>query len=96
VKCTPSYEGELTDDLKKEIEDEVNKRMEEDDSVKTLVGEMANFTDDDDNRGGSTGGTRLGGRSRTGEDRGRNGGGEDKSVVSRTDNLTVRKVKIGG
>lgn len=81
------YEGPLTDELKTKIENDFNKVIEDDKDVTALVGEMAAFNDDDG--GGNGGGASLGGRSRAGNSRGRNG--NEEGVVRKTDNLTVRK-----
>lgn len=88
------YEGALTDDLKAKIEADVVKKMEEDEDVKELVGEMAPFGEERSSSRGS-GGASLGGRSRTGSERGRENGGKGDGVVSRNDNLTVRRVRVG-
>jgi hypothetical protein len=82
-----NYEGPLTDDLKKKIEEDFNALTESDEEIKTLVGEMASFRDDD-SRGGE-GGAGLGGRSRAGSSRGRSE--NEDGIVRKTENITVRK-----
>lgn len=80
------YAGqELDDALKTKITADFDKKAEEDEHIKELVGEMAPFAE---TNGGSTGGAALGGRSRAGDDRGRV---KDNGVVSQNANLTVRK-----
>jgi hypothetical protein len=83
------YEGPLTDDLKKKIEDDVVAKIDGDDDIKSLVGEMTSGNEDRETRHGAP---PLGGRSRMGAERGRGDG--DDGVVSKNDNLVVRKVKM--
>lgn len=91
------YEGDLDDDLKKKIETDFDKKIEGDDTTKALVGEMGGWVDppaENENRSRSQGGSQVGGRSRAGEGRGRENFSSDDGVVRRTDNITVRKVKV--
>lgn len=84
------YEGPLTEELKKQIETDFTSKIEGDEDIKTLVGEMAPFNDD--NSGSGSGGSHVGGRSRAGAGRGR--GEPADGVVRRTDNLVVRKQRV--
>jgi hypothetical protein len=95
------YEGPLNDDLKTKIEADFEAKIEEDESVKGLVGEMAGWPEEpaegsSEDRARS-GGTSLGGASRSGHSRGREMTGvvgSDAAVVRKTGNLTVRKVRL--
>lgn len=80
------YEGPLTDDLKKKITDDFTAKVDGDDEIKELVGEMVSSATDD--RRGGSGGSALGGRSRVGEDHGRNEEGE------RRGGLLIKKKKL--
>lgn len=87
------YEGPLDDDLKKKITDDFNAKIEGDEDIKELVGEMASSSsDDDDNREGPRA---LGGRSRAGAHRGTFGEGGNSAgtdgVVKTNERITVRK-----
>lgn len=82
------YEGPLTDDLKKTIEADFNKVVEDDEDVKAVIGEMGS------DQGHGTGGATLGGRSRAGEDRGRVGAGET-SKERKQGAVTIAKRRFG-
>jgi hypothetical protein len=86
------YEGPLDDDLKKKITDDFNAKIEGDEDIKELVGEMASSSSDDDNREGPRA---LGGRSRAGAHRGTFGEGGNSTgtdgVVKTNERITVRK-----
>jgi hypothetical protein len=72
------YEGQtLDDELKKTIKDDFEAKIESDEDVKVLVGEMSGWQDDDSSRSRSNGGSSLGGRTKGGESRGRQGIGEE-------------------
>jgi hypothetical protein len=90
-EMTKDYAGqELTDELRKKIEVDFVDRIENDDELKVIVGEMAPF--EDGGKGGNgmnRGGASLGGRSAAGEKRGR--GDEQASRGS----LTITKQRIG-
>jgi hypothetical protein len=83
-----SYDGELTPELKQQIETDFNSKIENDDDIKAVIGEMSST------EGGSEGegGTSLGGRSRTGATRQSGDGGE--GVVTKNENLVVRKTRV--
>jgi len=89
------YEGQtLDDDLKKEIEADFNKRIEEDEDVKVLVGEMASWTETENDDKGTRhrGGTSMGGTTQGGKTRGR---GEIGSAgTERRGGLTITKRKL--
>jgi hypothetical protein len=81
------YDGEvLNDDLKKKIEEDLVAKIEGDEIVKEIVGEMSNFTDE---TRGSQGGSALGGKARTGQTR--TGANAENGVVKQNDQLTIRK-----
>lgn len=82
------YEGPLTDDLKKKIDEDFTAKVEGDEDMKELVGEMATGEEHRDGDGG----TRFGGRSRAGESRGR--GSQGGNVVRENENIRVRTVKL--
>lgn len=88
------YEGPLTDDLKKQITDDFTSKIEADDDIKAIVGEMV--ADDEHGSGngnkGGQGGSNLGGRSRAGITRGRDD--KDDGIVSRNENLVVKRVAL--
>ena len=84
------YEGDLTDDLKTKIEADFEQRVGEDEVLKEFIGEMNPGTGETEKR---EGGSSLGGRSRLGEQRGREEI-QDGNVVRKTSRLTVRKVKV--
>jgi hypothetical protein len=84
-----NYEGDLTDDLKKKIEDDFTAAIEGDKDIVAMIGEMK--VDDPDENGGN-GGRNLGGRSRAGAQRGRDNA--ENGIVRQNDNLTVRKVTL--
>lgn len=81
------YDGALTDDLKTKITEDFTKVIDADDQVKELVGEMIS-NDDDKGKSNGQGGSGLGGRSRAGNDAGRN----DKS--EKRGGLTITKRKF--
>jgi hypothetical protein len=84
------YAGrDLDDATKKEITEAVDSKIEADSDIKALVGEMKGGNDDE---GETRGGAALGGRSRAGENRGRNGA--ENGVVRQTENLVVKSVKL--
>lgn len=83
------YEGPLTDDLKKKIEDDVVAKIDGDEDIKSLVGEMTSGGGERQERRGAP---PLGGRSRAGAERGRSDA--EDGVVSRNDRLVVRTVKM--
>ena len=83
------YEGPLDDDLKKKIEADFNTKVEEDEDVKQVVGEMQS-----DESSSSRGGSGLGGRSRAGEDRGRVGAGES-GKTRQSGTVTISKRRFG-
>lgn len=89
---TEFEDRELDDDLKGEITKAVEAKLDGDEDIKALIGEMAPFNDDDDGDRRS-GGSRLGGRSRAGESRGR--GDKENGIVKQNDNIVVRKQRIG-
>lgn len=82
------YEGPLTDDLKKKIEEDFTKAVEGDEDVKAVIGEMGSET-----RMQSHGGSTLGGRSRAGEDRGRSGAGESNETRT-VGTVTIKKQRF--
>ena len=84
------YEGPLTAELKTKIESDFDAKVEEDDDVKALVGEMAGW-DEGKTNGKTNGGASLGGRTKSGDERGREDFGNDETVVRKTGRLTVRK-----
>lgn len=89
-----AYDGPLDDETKKKIEADFTAKVEEDDDIKELIGEMAPFNEgnEDGNKNGGQGGTGLGGRSRAGSTRGRTDG--ENGIVKQNENITVRKVKV--
>lgn len=103
-----TWESEpLTDEKKKEIETALEEKMDKDDTIKALVGEMSGWNespddggddegddDDEDKPAGKTGGSRLGHRSRVGEMSGRKGDKEvvgAGSVVKKNERLVVTR-----
>lgn len=87
------YEGqELTDDLKKKIEQDFEDRIDGDEDVKALVGEMAGWTEPANERR-SRGGTSLGGRTRGAESRGRQN--IENDGVTHRGGLKITKRKLG-
>lgn len=106
------WEGEdLTDDKKNEITTAVEKKMEKDETISALVGEMSTWeeTEDSGDEEGdegdeekptsrTTGGSRLGGRSRVGEMTGRKDAKDTPvgvgAVVKKTSRLTVTRQKF--
>jgi hypothetical protein len=88
------FDGELTDDLKREITTAFEAKIDGDDDIKALVGEMADFEDDpnEEEQQRGRGGSNLGGRSRAGFTRGRSDRGD--GVVKRNENLVVKTVKF--
>ncbi len=81
------YDGPLDNELRTKIESDFNAKIETDDDVKAVIGEMGSFSD---GSGRTRGGVSLGGKSRTGENRGRVGATES-GVVRETGNLKVTK-----
>lgn len=86
------YDGTLDDDLKKKIEEDFNTKVDGDDVVKSLIGEMADWTDDDKGKGSTTGGSSLGGRSQSGASRGRNDGKSERR--SEGGGVVIRQVRL--
>lgn len=86
------YDGPLTEDLKKKIETDFEAKVEGDEVVKELVGEMS--TTRGNGGGEGEGGSSLGGRSRAGAQRGRENNGGTDGVVRQTQRLTVRSAKL--
>ncbi len=84
------YDGSLTDDLKAKIETDFNAKIDGDEDVKAIIGEMGAFESTGRGRGGAS----LGGKSRAGESHGRTGAGESSGVVRQTGNLTVTKRRL--
>lgn len=82
------YEGPLTDDLKTKIEEDFTAKVEGDEDIKAVVGEMAPGHHTERQEGGN----QFGGRSRAGDGRGRET--TQDGVVSENSNLRVRKVRI--
>jgi hypothetical protein len=83
------YEGPLTDELKSKIETDFSERVEGDEDIKSLVGEMVT-DEEDENRGKrGSGGSSLGGRGRAGSMR----QGED-GVVKENSDIKIRTVKL--
>ena len=85
------FEGPLTDELKAEIKTKFEEKVEGDEDIKSLVGEMTTEDEDEDRRGGH-GGSNLGGRSRAGASRGR--GDKADGVVKRNEHIVVRTAKL--
>lgn len=92
------FDGALTDDMKKEITTAFDAKIESDEDIKVLVGEMSGHVEDDDDDDGDEGenhrgrgGSNLGGRSRAGAGRGRGNGGKD-GIVKQNDRITVKRV----
>lgn len=85
------YDGQALDDaLKAKIDGDLDARIEEDEILKSVVGEMVSFTDDKgEGKNGNQGGSALGGRSRSGDARG--GSEKGDGVVSSNQFVTVRK-----
>lgn len=81
-------EDEMTDDLKTRIEADVLAKIEGDEDIKGIVGEMTDSSEDV-----SRGGAHLGGRSRRPL-----GGGQAASdgTIKKNERMTIRKVKVGG
>lgn len=80
------YDGqEFNDDLKAKIDADLEAKIEEDEVVKEIVGEMITFTETNDNKGKSQGGSSLGGKSRSGSER------KTEEAVRKTAHLTIRK-----
>jgi hypothetical protein len=81
------YDGEeFNDELKTKIDKDLDEKIEGDEVIKEIVGEMINFTDDK-NKGNGQGGSALGGKTRTGN--GRNS--KEDGVVKDNAHITVRK-----
>lgn len=82
------YEGEILDDtLKAKIDTDLDAKIENDEILKSIIGEMVPFTDEDKPKSGNQGGSALGGRSRSGDVR---SAGQD-GVVKENQFVTVRK-----
>jgi len=85
----------LTDDLKKEIEDAFEKKIEDDQDIKVLVGEMGGWAETEG--AGETrergSGTVLGGQSRAGRAR-REGNLSDAAGTRRHGSVTITKRKL--
>jgi hypothetical protein len=83
------YDGEdFNDELKSKIDADLTKKIEEDEILKTVIGEMAPFNEDDKGRGSGQGGSALGGKvSRTGQGTGT----QEDGVVKQNAHITVRK-----
>ena len=89
------YAGKTLDDsLKKEIEEAVEQRIEADEDVKALVGEMADMRESGGS-GEERGGSRVQGRSRVGEMR-HEGNVIEGDKETRRGALKVRRVRLGG
>lgn len=82
------YEGEdFNDALKEKIVTDLDATIEADEDLKAIVGEMVDFTKDND-KSASQGGSALGGKSRS---RDNSGADKDNGIVSQNGQLTVRK-----
>jgi len=82
------YDGPLNDELKKKITEDFDAKVEADEDVKAIIGEMGSSD------GPATGGAALGGRSRAGEDRGRVGAGEN-SKTRKVGTVTIESRRFG-
>lgn len=78
------FEGELNDEMKKKIDEALDAKIDGDEVIKSVVGEMAAFSARDEGRG-NQGGSALGGRSGRRESL-----GKDEGATS-NGQLTVRK-----
>lgn len=83
------YDGEtLDDELKAKIDADLETKIEGDEVVKEIIGEMSNFTEDENKgKGSGQGGSALGGKGRSGSSR----GATEDGVVSKNAHMTVRK-----
>lgn len=81
------YDGVLDDELKAKIEADFTAKIEGDDLIKSVIGEMS----PGDERGRGAGAT-LGGRSKAGAEHGRGNTGD--GVVKTNENITVRKRRV--
>lgn len=80
------YEGPLTDELKTKIEADFTAKVEGDEDIKAVIGEMKGSDSD------RSGGAFLGGRSRVGAEH--DAGADSKGVVRENENLVVTKTRV--
>lgn len=86
------YDGQKLDDaLKTKIESDFEAKIDGDEDVKALVGEMAGWEEQQSSNRGR-GGSSLGGRTQGGEERGRGGIGEAGTLKRGSVTITKRKL----
>jgi hypothetical protein len=81
------FDGKLDDEMKAKIDTALAEKIEGDEILKSVVGEMVTFTESQE-RGAGQGGSALGGK---GRQRDFSGADESKGIVSQNGQLTVRK-----
>lgn len=81
------YEGDFTDEMKAKIDSDLDEKIEGDEILKSVVGEMVTFQEKKE-QGAGQGGSALGGR---GKQRDTSGRDDKNGVVSSNSQLTVRR-----